>query len=60
MVKITLKQKIFVNEYLIVLNATRAFKAAYKSCKKNETVCTNSSIMLTNANIKVYRVLIKY
>lgn len=52
--KLTRNQKIFVDEYLIDLNATRAYKAAYKSCKKDETARTNSSRLLTNANIKKY------
>jgi phage terminase small subunit len=53
-VKLTDKQKIFCDEYLIDLNATRAYKAAYKSCKKDETARTNSSRLLTNASIKNY------
>lgn len=54
MAKLTEKQKIFVNEYLIDLNATRAYKAAYKSCKKDETARVNGSKLLTNTNIKKY------
>lgn len=52
--ELTPNQKIFVDEYLIDLNATRAYKAAYKSCKKDETARTNGSRLLTNANIKAY------
>ena len=44
----------FCDEYLIDLNATRAYKAAYRSCKKDETARTNGSRLLTNANIKAY------
>lgn len=47
-------QKRFCDEYLIDLNATRAYKVAYASCKKDETARANSSRMLTNANIKEY------
>lgn len=54
MKKLTSNQKIFCDEYLIDLNATRAYKAAYKSCKKDETARTNSSRLLTNANIRAY------
>ena len=54
MKKLTDNQMIFCDEYLIDLNATRAYKAAYKSCKKDETARTNSSRLLTNANIKDY------
>ena len=52
--KLTPNQKIFVDEYLIDLNATRAYKAAYKSCKKDDTARANSSRLLTKANIKAY------
>ena len=48
------KQKRFADEYLIDLNATRAYKAAYPSCKKDETARVNSSRLLTNANIETY------
>lgn len=54
MAKLTEKQKIFVNEYLIDLNATRAYKAAYKSCKKDETAAVNGNRMLRNAKVKEY------
>ena len=52
--KLTPKQKLFSDEYLIDLNATRAYKAAYKSVKKDETARTNGSRMLTNANVSKY------
>ena len=51
---LTPKQRIFCNEYLIDLNATRAYKKAYSSCKKDETARVNGSKLLTNANIKSY------
>lgn len=54
MAKLTEKQKIFVNEYLIDLNATRAYKSAYKSCKKDETAAVNGNRMLRNAKVKEY------
>lgn len=50
----TKKQKIFADEYLIDLNATRAYKVAYPSVKKDETARANSSRMLTNANVAKY------
>lgn len=34
---LTAKQKIFADEYLIDLNATRAYKVAYPKVKKDET-----------------------
>jgi phage terminase small subunit len=51
---LTDKQKLFADEYLIDLNATRAYKAVYKSCKKDETARVNGSRLLTNANIVSY------
>ena len=47
-------QKRFADEYLIDLNATRAYKVAYPNCKKDETARANSSRLLTNANIQNY------
>ena len=51
---LTAKQKIFADEYLIDLNATRAYKVAYPRVKKDETARANSSRMLTNANVAAY------
>lgn len=50
----TKKQKIFADEYLIDLNATRAYRVAYPSVKKDETARANGSRMLTNANVAKY------
>ena len=50
----TEKQKLFADEYLIDLNATRAYRAAYPSVKKEEAARANGSRMLTNANVKKY------
>lgn len=47
-------QKRFCDEYLIDLNATRAYKVAYTTCKKDDTARANSSRLLTNANIQAY------
>ncbi len=51
---LTDKQKLFADEYLIDLNATRAYKTVYKSCKKDETARVNGSRLLTNANVAEY------
>ncbi|MFW6678809.1 terminase small subunit [Lacrimispora sp. AGF001] len=51
---LTAKQRIFADEYLIDLNATRAYKVAYPKIKKDETARANSSRMLTNANVASY------
>ncbi len=50
----TEKQKRFCDEYLIDLNGTRAYKAAYPSVKSDDTARTNASRLLTNANVREY------
>ena len=50
----TKKQRIFADEYLIDLNATKAYKVAYPNCKKDETACVNGSRLLRNAKVKEY------
>ena len=47
-------QKRFCDEYLIDLNASRAYKVAYKNCKSDLTARTNGSKLLTNTNIQEY------
>lgn len=54
MSKMTEAQKRFADEYLIDLNATRAYKAAYPNVSKDETARANGSRLLTNANVKRY------
>ena len=51
---LTAKQKIFADEYLIDLNATRAYKVAYPKVKNDETAAANSSRMLRNAKVEDY------
>lgn len=50
----TEKQKIFADEYLIDLNATRAYRVAYPSVKKDETAKSAGSRLLTNVNVAKY------
>ena len=50
----TEKQRLFADEYLIDLNATRAYRVAYSSVKKDETARANGSRMQTNANVAKY------
>ena len=50
----TEKQKIFADEYLIDLNATRAYKVAYPNVKKDETASAAGSRMLGNVKVKSY------
>jgi phage terminase small subunit len=47
-------QKRFCNEYLIDLNATRAYKVAYPKCKEDETANAASSRMLRNVKVQEY------
>ena len=47
-------QKRFCDEYLIDLNATRAYKVAYHNCKKDETANAASSRMLRNVKVQEY------
>lgn len=54
MAKLTEKQKLFVDEYLIDLNATRAYKVAYPHVKSECTARACSSRLLTKANIRSY------
>ena len=54
MSELTDKQMIFANEYLVDLNATRAYKKAYPNVKKDSAARTNASKLLTKANIKNY------
>ena len=53
----TKKQKIFADEYLIDLNATRAYRVAYPSVKKDETAAAAATRMLRN--VKVLRRLFR-
>ena len=47
-------QKRFCDEYLIDLNATRAYKVAYPNTKKEETASSNGSRMLRNDKVQKY------
>lgn len=50
----TEKQKIFADEYLIDLNATRAYRKAYPPVKKDETAAQAGSRMLRNVKVADY------
>ena len=50
----TEKQKIFADEYLIDLNATRAYKVAYPAVKRDETAAQAGSRMLRNVKVAAY------
>lgn len=51
---LTEKQKRFADEYLIDLNATRAYKVAYPNIKKDTVAATNGGRLLRNADISEY------
>lgn len=51
---ITDKQKIFADEYLIDLNATRAYRVAYPSVRKDEAAAVNGSKLLRNTKVAAY------
>lgn len=50
----TEKQKIFADEYLVDLNATRAYKVAYPSVKKEETAAAAAARLLRNVKVAEY------
>lgn len=52
--KLNNNQIAFCDFYIELGNATEAYKRAYKSCKSDNVARTNSSRLLTNANIKQY------
>lgn len=54
MVKLTEKQKLFVDEYLIDLNATRAYKVAYPHVKSDGAAMSAASRLLRNVKVKAY------
>ncbi len=51
---LTEKQKLFADEYLIDLNATRAYKVAYPRIKNDETAYSASSRLLRNVKVAEY------
>lgn len=54
MVLLTEKQKRFADEYLIDLNATRAYKAAYPNIKNDETAAAAAARLLRNVNVSTH------
>ena len=50
----TKKQKIFADEYLIDLNATRAYKVAYPNVKNDVTAAAVASRLLRNVKVQEY------
>ncbi|WP_051531533.1 terminase small subunit [Clostridiisalibacter paucivorans] len=52
--KLTDNQKRFIDEYLIDLNATRAYKAVYQRVKKDEVAAAASARLLRNVKVQKY------
>ena len=50
----TEKQKIFADEYLIDLNATRAYKTAYPNVKNDATAAAAAARLLRNVKVREY------
>lgn len=50
----TEKQKMFADEYLIDLNATRAYKVAYPAVKKEATASAAAARTLRNVKVQAY------
>jgi phage terminase small subunit len=48
------KQKLFCDEYLIDMNATRAYRIAYPSIKKESTINSLASRLLRNDKVNEY------
>ncbi|WP_320977275.1 terminase small subunit [Enterocloster bolteae] len=51
---LTPKQKIFADEYLIDLNATRAYKVAYPRVRNEETAAAAGARLLRNVKVEDY------
>lgn len=50
----TEKQKIFADEYLVDLNATRAYKVAYPNVKNDAVAAAAAARLLRNVKVKKY------
>ena len=48
------KQRKFCDEYLIDLNATRAYKLAYPNVKSESAATSGASRLLRNVKVKTY------
>lgn len=51
---LTKNQKLFADEYLIDLNATRAYKVAYPNCKKDESAAAAGARLLRIVKVGEY------
>lgn len=51
---LTEKRKLFADEYLIDLNASRAYQSAYKRVKNSDVAAAAASRLLKDADVKQY------
>ena len=54
MAKLTEKQQLFADEYIISLNQTEAYKKAYSNVKKDSTAAAAASRLLKNVKVSNY------
>lgn len=54
MAKLTEKQQLFADEYIISLNQTEAYKKAYPNVKKDSTAAAAASRLLKNVKVSEY------
>ncbi len=52
--RLTLKQKIFIDEYLVDLNATRAYRSVYTRIKNDNVAAQAGSRLLRNVKVDEY------
>lgn len=52
--KLSIKQKLFIDEYLIDFNATRSYKMVYKAVKNDNVAAVNANTLLRNPKISEY------
>lgn len=53
-IALTIKQKAFVDDYIITMNATESYLKFYKNVKNRETARANSSRLLNTPEVKEY------
>lgn len=54
MAKLTEKQKLFCENYLMTMNAVDAYLAAYKNCKSRDNASKHASRLLALPHIRAY------
>ena len=54
MAKLTEKQKLFCENYLMTMNAVDAYLAVYKNCKSRDNASKHASRLLASPHIRAY------